>query len=86
VLERLQRLETAFLSLQADWDETLDKISRHFARSSARQRQRLHRDMESLETHEDAPGETNGEAASQVSHHDRKAALRAALNARRLGR
>lgn len=85
-LERLSRLEAAFVSLQADWDETLDKISRHFARSSARQRQRLHKDMETVAegmTAQDDPGATNGEGADTQVPPDRKKALRAAWAHRR---
>lgn len=84
--ERLARLEREFLQLQTEWADTLDKIGRHFAKAAARDRQRLHRDIGALEAHEDAPQPTNGEGAGGDSPHDRKAALRAAVNARRLGR
>lgn len=84
--ERLGRLEREFLQLQTEWADTLDKIGRHFARAAARDRQRLHRDLSSLETPEDAPGPTNGESQGSGQASDAKARLRAAVNAQRLRR
>jgi hypothetical protein len=85
--DRLTRLEREFLALQTEWADTLDKIGRHFARSAARDRQRLHRDLSSLENPaENALGTTNDGQAIPDHGHDAKARLRAAVNARRLGR
>lgn len=87
LVERVAALERQFQGLMQEWSDTLDRITRHFARESARRRQRLHRDMESLaESPEDAPGPTNSGQGGEISPQDRKAALRAAVNAQRLRR
>lgn len=86
LLERLERLERLMAAMQQDWGDTLDRISRHFSRVAARERQRLHRDIDSLQTSEDAPGPTNGEPGGVHPIGGGKAALRAAVNAKRLGR
>jgi hypothetical protein len=85
--DRLSRLEREFLALQTEWADTLDKIGRHFARQSARDRQRLHRDLSSLENpSENDPGATISDGVGSRMPPDAKARLRAAVNARRLGR
>lgn len=85
-LERLGTLERSFAQLQLEWSDTLDKIQRWAGRMAARERQRIHRDLEAAGSREDGPGDTNGLEAGVQSPHDRKAALRArAAQIRRIG-
>jgi len=87
LLDRVTRLEREFLALQTEWADTLDKIGRHFARSAARDRQRLHRDLTALENpSQDAPGDTISPEGISHPAPDAKARLRALVNQRRLQR
>jgi hypothetical protein len=85
--ERIAAIEAWESQIQLAWQETLDKLGRWASKQAARERRRVDRDLDQLaqdgpETHEDAPGSTNGGGSDlQVGGMDR-AAVKAQLRAR----
>lgn len=79
---KVSQLEGELAGIRLEWAEVLDKINRWASRQAARERQRAVRELGNLaeapETHEDAPGPTNGgESGSMADRASAKAQLRA---------
>jgi hypothetical protein len=87
--QRLERLEAQFSQLQLQWTDTLDRIQRWAGRMAARERQRVHRDLEQLngdESSQEPAGDTITAQAGIDPRQQHKAALRArALQIQRRG-
>ena len=90
-LQRLQQLEADFAQLRLEWSDTLDRIQRWAGRMAARERQRIHRDLDQLggdSASPEAAGEPNGNGGGVDPRQSLKAQLRARaaqMRGRRLG-